>query len=344
MRSLEKHARRYIPVAFWEANVTVWASHRNRKRTGEHGASARYLGPNLCCRRRIRVARADGGRRSKTREANGVIAALVARARDRFALRRDLSALGDVRFPRDAGALLRLVRDSVVRIVIAEPRDPRKHETAPVIRAIKAAYPSIPILVLCDLTADDVHLLVDLVRSGADDAIVRSVDRVSGVAASLLTRGTERQVLVRALEEMSEFTSADARSIVTYSIEHPAARRPVEQVAEALGVSRRTLVNRLSAVGMPGPSVFVAWGRLLVAAQALEEPATSVRDVARTLGLRSSAGLHVLCRRHSSLSVRELRRGGPKAVLDLIRRELQSTQRRAARSASPVRPRRRHIG
>jgi AraC-like DNA-binding protein len=258
-----------------------------------------------------------------------VIAALVARAEDRFALRRDLRTLGETKFPRNGAALLNLVRDSAVRLVIAEPRDPTNAETAPVIRAIRAAHPSIPIVVLCDLTADDIHLLVDLIRAGADDAIVRSVERVSAIAAGLLARSATRPLLAKAVDEIRDLAPDDARSVLAYAIEHPAARRPVEQVAKALGVSRRTLVNRLSAAGLPGPSVFVAWGRLLAAASALEDPASSVRDVARTLGLQSSAGLHVLCRRHSSLSVRTLRRRGPSAVIDLMRRELRAARRHA---------------
>jgi AraC-like DNA-binding protein len=273
--------------------------------------------------------RREGARKGKSHKATSVIAALVARAEDRFALRRELRTLGETKFPRDAAALLSLVRASPVRLVIAEPRDPKSNETAPAIRTIRATWPSIPILVLCDLTADDVHLLVDLVRSGADDAIVRSVDRIAGAAASLLARGAMNHMLVQALDEIRDVASPDARSILAYSIEYPAARRPVQQIATALGVSRRTLVNRLTSVGLPGPSVFVAWGRLLVAASSLEDPTKSVRDVARTLGLRSNAGLHMLCRRHSRLSVRELRRGGSSAVLDQIRRELRSARRRA---------------
>ena len=290
------------------------------------------------------MARTDGRPKEHRGDSDGVIAALVGRAVDRFALRRDLRGLGETKFPKDGAGLLSLVRESVVRLVIAEPRDPRNEETAPVVRAIRAAYPSIPILALCDLTADDIHLLVDLVRSGADDAIVRGADRVSTAAATLLARGAARQVAVRALGEIRDLDSTDARAILTFAVEHPAAKRPVEQVARALRVSRRTLVNRLSGAGLPGPSVFVAWGRLLVAASSLDDPAKSVRDVARTLGLRSNAGVHVLCRRHWGLSVRALRDGGSQVVLDLIRGELRAARRQAAPTGSPVGERPRQAG
>ena len=284
------------------------------------------------------------GARTGYTSASGVIAALVTRTKDRFALRRDLRGLGEVRFPRNAAALLRLIRSAPVRLVIAEPRDPALQETAPVIRAIRAAYPSIPILVLCDLTADDIHLLVDLVRSGADDAIVRSVDRVGTAAARLLSRGVQKREFGTVLDEICDLASPEARSILDYAIEHPAAKRPVEQIASALGVNRRTLVNRLSAAGLPRPSVFVAWGRLLVAASLLENPVAPLREVARALGMQSSAGLHVLCRRHSRLSVRELRRSGSTAVLERIRRALQSARRPAAGGRGHGGERQQHAG
>ena len=286
---------------------------------------------------------ADGTRRTQTRAVSGVIAALVVRTKDRFALRRDLRGLGGVRFSKDVSGLMNLVRESPVRLVIAEPRDPKLRETAPVIRAIRAAYPSIPILILCDPTAEDLHRLVDLVRAGADDAVVRGVDRIGAVAASLLARDTRPHLSARALDEMSDIASVDARAILAFAIENPAARRPVEQIARTLRVSRRTLVNRLSAAGLPGPSVFVAWGRLLVAASLLENPVRPIREVARALGLRSSAGLHVLCRRHSQLSVRELKSGGPRGVLELIRRELETAPRSTGRR-SPAGERRRRVG
>jgi AraC-like DNA-binding protein len=265
-----------------------------------------------------------------------VIAALVTRMEDRFVLRRELRTLGEVRFAKDSAGLLTLVRECRVRLVITEPRDPKRREAAPAVRAIRSAYPSIPVLILCNPTADDIHLLVDLVRSGADDAIVRGVDRVGSAAAGLLARGEQTPLVTTALADLGEVLTGDARAILAYAIANPAARKPVEQVARTLGVSRRTLVNRLSAAGLARPSVFVAWGRLLVAAASLEDSATTVRDVARTLGLRSNAGLHVLCRRHSCLSVRALRRGGYRAVLDLVRRELLGVGSVPQRSMAPA--------
>ena len=262
---------------------------------------------------------------------SGVIAALVTRMEDRFALRRELRALGDVRFAKDSAGLLALVRESRVRLVITEARDPKRREAAPAVRAIRSTFPSIPVLILCSPTADDIHLLVDLVRSGADDAIVRGVDRIGSAAAVLLARGEQTQVLTCAIGEIAGVVTADARSIFSYAITNPAARRPVEEVARSLAVSRRTLVNRLSAAGLPGPGVFVAWGRLLVAASLLEGGQRSLREVARALGLESSAGLHVLIRRHSPFSARALRDGGSKAVLELIRSRLEPTRRQPTR-------------
>lgn len=281
------------------------------------------------------MTRALGKSVTNSSATGGVIAALVTRMEDRFVLRRELRTLGEVRFAKDAAGLLALVRDYRVRLVITEPRDPKRREAAPAVRAIRSTFPSIPVLVLCNPTADDIHLLVDLVRSGADDAIVRGVDRVVTAAAGLLARG-EQTPLTTALGDLGDLLTGDARSILAYAITNPAARKPVEQVARTLGVSRRTLVNRLSAAGLPQPSVFVAWGRLLVAAASLENSATTVRDVARTLGLRSNAGLHVLCRRHSCLSVRALRRGGYHGVLDLMRRELLEVRSVPQRSIAPA--------
>jgi transcriptional regulator GlxA family with amidase domain len=99
--------------------------------------------------------------------------------------------------------------------------------------------------------------------------------------------------------------------VIEYAVAHAKCRVHLDQVAKALGVHRRTLVNRCRRAGLPPPAQLLTWCRLSVAGTLLEQPACTIRDVAASLGFSSCAALRNLIRRYLHVTGTELRaRGG----------------------------------
>jgi transcriptional regulator GlxA family with amidase domain len=107
----------------------------------------------------------------------------------------------------------------------------------------------------------------------------------------------------------------------------------VADAAAALGVHRKTLVDRLATAQLPTPSAMIAWCRLTLAAQMLEDPARSVEQIALLLDFSSAASLRNMLKRYTGLSPREVREnGGLRCVLHAFRQTLVPPARSAAAS------------
>lgn len=248
------------------------------------------------------------------------VGALVCDRSEQIALQRGLQGVARVRFCDQVEALLRLCRSDWVRLVITEPSDSLGHETTSAIRAIRAGYPSVPVTIFCDLTPEHTRSLVALVHAGADDVIIRGVDDPAVIARGLLQRASVTRAGQLALEELSSGVAPAIRPIIAFCLENSADDLSVDQVAAAFGVGRRTLVNRLAIAGLSGPGTLVAWSRLLLATQLLEDPARSVDHVASALGFGSGTALRVMYKRYTGMRPTQIReRGGYRLVLSMMR-------------------------
>src|SRR3546814_9586520 len=76
---------------------------------------------------------------------------------------------------------------------------------------------------------------------------------------------------------------------VTFCLEQARRAITVPEAAAALGVHRKTLVDRLAAAGFPTPSAMIAWCRLITAARLLEDPGRTVEQVALLLDFPSGS-------------------------------------------------------
>ena len=74
--------------------------------------------------------------------------------------------------------------------------------------------------------------------------------------------------------------------------------------------SRRTLVTRLDKDGFPPPQKLISWGRLIVAAQMLEDRNRSADGIARALDFPSGSAFRNTCQRYLSATPQEIRAKG----------------------------------
>jgi AraC-like DNA-binding protein len=108
-----------------------------------------------------------------------------------------------------------------------------------------------------------------------------------------------------------------------YCLEHARRDLSVEEVAAAMGVHRKTLVDRLRAARLPPPRAMIGWCRLLMAARMLDDPARTVEQVALKLDFPSGAALRNMFKRYTGLRTAEVREnGGVRCLVHAFKQEI----------------------
>lgn len=239
-----------------------------------------------------------------------ILAALIANSSDRARLRAALTHVARVRFVSRMSTLVAVVRRSRVDMIISEPRDGSGATLATHIPALRAASKCLPIVVHCRLAEDDSRSLMDLARAGADDVMLCGIDDAGTTVSRIWAQPSVARAARRLVEEVRPHVPATAFPIVAYCLEHASERPTVMDVASGIGVNRRTLVNRLSAMGLPAPGATLIWCRLLLAAMLLDTSNEPVGRIAAAVGFGSATAFRVACKRYTGLSPNALRATG----------------------------------
>lgn len=213
-----------------------------------------------------------------------------------------------------------LVRAHHPELIVVSPRDASGHRVAPEVASIHALRPLASVVAYVRLDPEEVSDLPALGRAGVVRIVFRDVDDL-GPALRDVIAGLEREehvpeVGLQLLEQMP----MAARSIITYCLRHCPERLSVTSIARAFGLTRRTLLNRLSRAHAPRPATLVAWCRLLAAAGKLQSRPMSVRQAAEESGFIDATAFRRQLRSHAGMTPSELR--DPSALADLLERLL----------------------
>jgi AraC-like DNA-binding protein len=178
------------------------------------------------------------------------------------------------------------------------------------VSSLRREFPSISIAVYTDCSPAAVRELLELSKVGVDEVLIRNVDDARTSLRNVVSAAKRRRADDAVLEVLTARTSEHVRPILEYILRR--ANRPitVEEVARGLGVHRKTLLNRLSAVGSPCPSALVSWCRLIAASRLLQDPGRSVEQVAQLVGFGSASALRNMLRRHAGMAPSEVRARG----------------------------------
>lgn len=251
----------------------------------------------------------------------GAVSQLLALLPDHEARARVRRAMGgtDVRFVEEADELLEHVALRASAAVLVSALDPTGMTTAPLVRRIREGFRSTVIVGYCEsgrASAD----IASLVRAGVDDLVFRGTDDERLVLPEILMRAVQHGVAMQVMEELRDALPVAVQPIVAHLLERAGDPPTVDGTAAALGVHRKTLVNRVARAGLPAPSTLLAWARLLAAARLLEDAGRSVERVAHVLNFESPNALRNMLKRHTGLRPLEVReQGGLCCVLRLFR-------------------------
>lgn len=200
----------------------------------------------------------------------------------------------------EAHAALAALRTTVVVVCL---HDTQAAHAIGAIREIRAAFPRLAVVAYLDIHTVQRQLLVQAIHAGASDLMLRGIDDGSAVAQHVLAHAHVMSLSDAWLAELAPDLSVPLFPIVSYGLRTPAAADSLSSTAAALGLARRTLSQRLAALGAPPPRKLFTWTRLLLAASLLAERGRSLRSVSRQLHFRSSDALRQLLQRYAQVSV-----------------------------------------
>jgi AraC-like DNA-binding protein len=264
----------------------------------------------------VGFSRSDSGRISATTTTPLAVAALVLDRRDvarlTAALRPSVSAppsaqlYSFLRIAELDSAMQRIPFD----VLVIEPTDVDGRPTAETIRSIRERFPRMPVLGHVLMRPGMSGHILSFARTGVHELIVAGVDDSAQVLRVALRRASRRCLAEEVFEEVQPVLPADAAQFVRYCLENARDALSVTEISTALGVHRRTLVNRMQASRLPPPSELWMWSRVLLAARYLETPGRSVEWVAESVGFPSANALRNALKRYVRLAPGDLRAEG----------------------------------
>jgi AraC-like DNA-binding protein len=204
-----------------------------------------------------------------------------------------------------------LHRSPATAVSVVDPHDPaRPGRLAPELRELLEELPSATVLAALPLGAADAEKLrtllgwgvADVIALGREDtpaALERRIRLVQGRAV--------HRVLRRALPRG---VPSRARALLTTAAETVAAGGQAPELAAALGVTERTVPRWCERADLPPPRRLLAWLRLLMAAELLDDPGRTVASIARACGYANEVSLKAALRQFMGAPPTELRRRG----------------------------------
>jgi AraC-like DNA-binding protein len=246
-----------------------------------------------------------------------------------------------VRFCATAEEARAALARGAARALVVGACDGERRATAPLVERVRREHPHVTVAAYCALARGDPGAsaaLVALVRAGAHAVLMRDVDDDPHALRAALRLAEQACASELVLEAVGGALPPGVRPLVALYLRGDERPPEVGEAARALGVHRRTLVNRMRAAGCPPPRALRTWCRVFVAARLLEEPGRTVESVALQLDFDSPSGLRNTLRRYTGRPPAALRAaGGLRCALDAF--AAACALRRAAGAGAP-RPRR----
>lgn len=254
----------------------------------------------------------------------------IARARLTDALRgeatiRDCARLSEV---------LAMVDTGLASIVVIDHRDYDGTSTLPAVRLLIENYPSIPVVMYVALSNESSSQVLEYARAGVSQLIFQGVDDLRTPMRAAVNTAMDHASALALVDEFDRLVPANLVPFLRYALEHARRDIGVEEAATAMGIHRKTLVDRLRAARLPSPRTIIGWSRLLMAARLLDDPGRTVEQVALKLDFPSGTALRNMFKRYTGLRTSEVREnGGVRCVLHAFKRQLAAATAGHSRGA-----------
>jgi AraC-like DNA-binding protein len=238
----------------------------------------------------------------------GLVAALVPRHDRLQRLQVALRGRHTVEAPGDWAALAHLCDTAPVSMVIIDLFLSGSMLLEP-LRQLRRRHPRLITVLYITIAGDRAHDVFNAGRAGVDGLVIADRDDGPERFAALLEQAEARGVAAQlrsALAHHPPLVRDATLMVVTRAHEH----LTTDSVARAVALSKRALARKLLEARLPPPKRLITWGRLIVAAQMLEDPQRSADSVAVALGFPSGSAFRNACQRYLQATPTQLREQG----------------------------------
>jgi AraC-like DNA-binding protein len=243
----------------------------------------------------------------------------ISRARLTDALRNEAS----VRYCGRLSEVLAMVEAGLASLVVVDHRDYDGSPTLPSIRRLRDEFPSVPIVMYLPMSAVVSGAVMEYAKAGVSQLVFQGVDDLKASLRSAVNAALDQVSAVSLAVDLEPLVPPTIVPFLRYCLEYARRDITVEEVAAAMSVHRKTLVDRLKAARLPSPRAMIGWCRLLMAARLLDDPGRTVEQVALKLDFPSGAALRNMFKRYTGLRTTEVREnGGVRCLLHAFKREL----------------------
>jgi len=204
------------------------------------------------------------------------------------------------------------VRDMPAPLVVVDPYTPRNgyKGPSPKLRGLLAEFPSMAVLAAIEVVPERFDDLRTLGKWGVVQVISIGHDDTPHSISQRLKSARGRPLLALLEQVLPPDTPGRARAIFEAAVEVVSVGGHGRDLAKSLHLSRRTLLRWSRRAGLPAPRKLLAWMRILLAAELLDDPGRPVLSVAHICGYSSDSGLRRITQKFLSASPSELRRRG----------------------------------
>lgn len=212
----------------------------------------------------------------------------------------------------DWDELLEAVQDAPASaLVVVDPYlDSGDTELSIELSSLLNRFPSLTVAAAIRLEVGSLDDMLKLGRWGVVQ-IVDLAEEATEISISrrlLAARGRPLRSLVEG--SLPAYTSAQGRAILSAASAIVAEGGQGKDLAKSLGITPRTLSRWCRKAALPPPKRLLAWMRILLAAEFLDDPGRPVSAVALSCGYAADSSLRLALRRFTGLTPTELRDRG----------------------------------
>lgn len=195
-------------------------------------------------------------------------------------------------------------------IVVVDPYADSPTRVAPELHALLLEFPSVAVLAAFEITPARASDLLMIGRSGVMDVIAIGHEDAPDALLQRL-RDAQGRPLANLVQQILPTDMAGRnRALIDAIARVVSGGGQGTEVARVLGISRRTLHRWVRLSGLPPTRNLLAWMRVLLAAELLDDPGRTVLNVARTCGYAADTGLRRVTMKFLGRSPSSLRTRG----------------------------------
>ncbi|HEY2851013.1 MAG TPA: helix-turn-helix domain-containing protein [Gemmatimonadaceae bacterium] len=193
------------------------------------------------------------------------------------------------------------------------------------VRQLKLRFARVTLVAYVTVSPGRARDLFDAGRAGMDGLVIVDQDDSPLQLRSVIEQAEARGVAGLLRHRLGALQPL-VRDAVLVAVTRAHMRLTSHRLADILSTSRRTLVAKLTQDHFPPPQKLISWGRLIVAAQMLEDRNRSADSVARILDFPSGSAFRNTCQRYLGASPQEIRaKGGAAFVVDAFLKSVGRT-------------------